>query len=82
MPKRIYEFICENDHITEAYIDSELRTNECKVCGQPAIRIVSKPMVKLEGVTGDFPGAAMQWEAKRKDSAGKKECRFTLSIST
>jgi len=24
-------------------------------------------MVKLEGVTGDFPGAAMQWERKRAE---------------
>ena len=67
MPKRIYEFICANDHISEAYIDTETRTTNCKVCGQSAIRIVSKPMVKLEGVTGDFPGAAMQWERKRNE---------------
>lgn len=67
MTKRIYEFICADDHLTEAYIDSELRTTNCKMCGDPAIRIVSKPMVKLEGVTGDFPGAAMQWERKRNE---------------
>lgn len=67
MSKRIYEFICANDHITEAYIDSELRTTKCKVCDQAAIRIISRPMVKLEGVTGDFPGAAMQWERKRNE---------------
>jgi hypothetical protein len=24
-------------------------------------------MVKLEGVTGDFPGASMQWERKRAE---------------
>ena len=67
MPKRIYEFICGDDHISEAYIDSELRTTNCNVCCQPAIRIVSKPMVKLEGVTGDFPGAHAQWERKRNE---------------
>lgn len=75
MTKRIYEFICADDHITEAYIDSALRTTNCKVCGQAAIRIISKPLVKLEGVTGDFPGAAMQWERKRNEKiqAEKKE---------
>ena len=67
MTKRIYEIICADDHLTAAYIDSESRTTNCKVCGDPAIRIVSKPMVKLEGVTGDFPGAAMQWERKRNE---------------
>ena len=67
MVKRIYEFVCAEGHITEAYIDSELRTTTCKECAQAAIRIVSRPMVKLEGVTGDFPGAAMQWERKRNE---------------
>jgi len=67
MTKRIYEFVCAEGHITEAYIDSELRTTTCKECDQAAIRIVSRPMVKLEGVTGDFPGAAMQWERKRNE---------------
>ena len=73
MPKRIYEFICSNDHLTEAYIDAEKRTTECTQCGQPAIRIVSKPMVKLEGVTGDFPGAAMQWERKRNEKIRQEQ---------
>jgi|TARA_R110000764_G_scaffold217882_1_gene305140 hypothetical protein len=72
MPKRIYEFICGDDHISEAYIDSERRTTDCKVCGQPAIRIISKPMVKLEGVTGSFPGAAMQWERKRNEKMAQE----------
>jgi len=67
MAKRIFEFVCKDGHLTEAYIDSELRTTKCKVCDQTADRIVSKPMVKLEGVTGDFPGAAMQWERKRNE---------------
>ena len=73
MPKRIYEFVCGNDHITEAYIDSETRTTNCKVCDQSAIRIVSKPRVKLEGVTGDFPGAAMQWERKRNEKIKQEQ---------
>lgn len=67
MPKRIFEFVCENDHTTDAYVDAETRTTDCKVCGHPAHRIISRPMVKLEGVTGDFPGAAMQWERKRNE---------------
>ncbi len=67
MPRRIYEFVCPSDHLTDAYIDSELRVTNCKVCGQTATRIVSKPMVKLEGVTGDFPSAHSRWESKRNE---------------
>ena len=73
MTKRIYEFICGDDHISEAYIDSDFRTTDCKECGQPAIRIISKPMVKLEGVTGSFPGAAMQWERKRNEKIAQEK---------
>ncbi len=72
MPRRIYEFVCPSDHLTDAYIDSELRVTNCKVCGQTATRIVSKPMVKLEGVTGSFPGAAMQWERKRNEKMAQE----------
>ena len=75
MSKRIFEFICAEDHLTEAYIDAEKRTTDCKVCGHPAIRIISKPMVKLEGVTGDFPDAAMKWERKRNEKMAQERKR-------
>lgn len=67
MPKRIFEFVCENGHITEAFVDTDTRTTDCRECGKTAERIISRPMVKLEGVTGEFPGAAMQWERKRAE---------------
>ena len=65
MSKRIFEFVCAEGHLFDKLVDSECRTTHCRVCDKPAERIISTPMVKLEGVTGDFPGAAMQWERKR-----------------
>jgi hypothetical protein len=67
MTKRYFEFVCEEGHLTEKYIDSEIRQINCSVCDRLAQRIISKPQVRLEGVTGDFPGAAMQWERKRNE---------------
>lgn len=67
MTKRIFEFLCVDDHLFDSYVDSEIRTTDCQICGKTASRIISKPMVKLEGVTGSFPGAAMQWERKRDE---------------
>lgn len=67
MTRRIFEFLCENSHITEAFVDAEIRTTDCKECGKSAERIISRPMVQLEGVTGSFPGAAMRWEQKRAE---------------
>lgn len=67
MSKRIFEFTCQNGHTFDAYVDSEIRTTLCKECDKLANRIISKPLVKLEGTTGAFPGAAMQWERKRNE---------------
>ena len=67
MSKRIFEFVCTEGHLFDRLVDSECRTTDCKECGKVATRIISTPMVKLEGVTGDFPGAAMQWERKRAE---------------
>jgi hypothetical protein len=72
MSKRIFEFTCQNGHIFEAYVDSEIRTTQCKGCDNLADRIISKPLVKLEGITGAFPGAAMQWERKRNEKIAQE----------
>ena len=64
---RVFDFQCPNDHITESFVNSDTREINCSVCGQTATRLVSTPRVRLEGTTGDFPGAAMQWERKRAE---------------
>lgn len=67
MARRIFEFVCEDGHLSDKLVDSECRATHCPICDKTAERIISTPMVKLEGVTGDFPGAAMQWERKRTE---------------
>ena len=65
--RRIFEFLCLDNHLSEAYIDDSERTIQCKECGKDARRIVSKPMMKLEGITGDYPTAYDAWERKRAE---------------
>lgn len=65
--RRIFEFLCTDAHLSEAYIDESERTIQCKECGKDAIRIVSKPMMKLEGVSGSYPTAYDAWERKRSE---------------
>lgn len=72
MSKRIFEFVCEDGHISEVYIDATIRATYCKECDKLATRIISKPLVKLEGITGAFPGAAMQWERKRNEKMAQE----------
>ena len=67
MPRRFFEFYCDNAHRTEAFVDDEIRNMPCKECGQDAHRIVSAPTMKLEGWTGSFPTAYDAWERKRAE---------------
>jgi hypothetical protein len=67
MSRRLFEFVCQNGHITERLVDSEVRTLTCLDCSRVAERIVSAPQVKLEGITGAFPGAYDKWERVRAE---------------
>ena len=70
--RRIFEFVCEKAHISERFIDDSVRTTECAICGSKASRIVSKPAIKLEGVTGAFPGAYDRWERIRAEKLAQE----------
>jgi hypothetical protein len=39
----------------------------CPECGLLSSRQISIPFVKLEGITGDFPGAHRKWELVRRE---------------
>jgi hypothetical protein len=64
--KRIFDFQCAKGHIEEKYIDDSVTVIQCIHCGNDATRLISAPNISLEGITGDFPGAAMKWEQKRE----------------
>lgn len=65
--KRIFEFMCDDAHVSEALTDDSVRVWPCVHCSKDATRIISKPRVKLEGITGDFPTAYDAWERKRTE---------------
>ena len=65
--KRIFEFLCSDGHLSESLVDDSVRNIACKTCGQDAQRIVSSGTIKLEGITGSFPGAYDRWERVRAE---------------
>jgi hypothetical protein len=77
MSRRIFEFRCGEGHTTEKYIDEEVTTIECPACQGMATRIISKPRIALEGVTGDFPTAADAWARKHEEATRIAEKRRT-----
>lgn len=67
MSRRMFEFACEQSHISEALVDEEVREISCRSCGQPAKRIVSAVQSKLDPFTGSFPTAYSAWNRKRAE---------------
>jgi hypothetical protein len=63
----MFEFVCEDGHISEALVDDTVRELACRACGKPATRIVSMVRSKLEGISGAFPSAYDAWERKRSE---------------
>jgi hypothetical protein len=67
--KRIFEFRCVKDHVSEKFVDDEVRSVECPHCHNEASRIISSPRIRLEGITGAFPSAAEKWARKHEEAA-------------
>lgn len=59
--RKLFEFVCSNGHLTEKYIDDDIRAISCPLCGEQSARLISTPRINLEGFTGAFPGAADKW---------------------
>ena len=70
--RRMYEFVCEDSHISEALVSSDTREVNCRVCGKKATRIVSAPAMKLEPFTGSFPTAYDAWTRKRAEKLSQE----------
>lgn len=64
---RVFEFLCPDGHLSESFVDSDVRVHPCKECSKDAQRVVSAGTVKLEGISGDFPGAYSRWERVRAE---------------
>lgn len=61
---------------TERFIDVKTTHVECSSCHQDAEQRIGMPTVKLEGITGDFPGAHHKWAKIREDNARIKGRRL------
>lgn len=67
-----FDFSCEDSHISESFVSVDDRAISCKTCGKKATRILSCPTIKLEGITGSFPGASDRWEKVRAEKLSQE----------
>jgi len=67
MAVKAFDYACPKGHITEHFTSSMEEEITCPECSLLSTRQISIPFVKLEGITGDFPGAHRKWELVRKE---------------
>ena len=68
--RTIRDFLCGTcGQVSEKLVDSDYKTIECPECHGDAIEQMSMPTVRLEGITGAFPGAHEKWARIREDNA-------------
>ena len=62
----IYDVKCSScGHVDEVY-GRKGDAVRCTVCSSDSHAIISPVAFVLEGVSGDFPGAAMKWNKRHK----------------
>jgi len=64
----LYEYRCATHGVFEAWNTLDNRYEAlCPECKMICPKIMSAPRVKLDPLSGDFPGATMSWKKKREE---------------
>lgn len=71
MGVRVYDFECPLGHVEERFVDADVAEHQC-ACGRMAKRKLAAPRSKLEGFSGDFPGAADKWKRDRESHMARE----------
>lgn len=65
--KGMFDFRCEDGHVTERFVSYEVIESECEVCGKTAHKQLSAPTIYLEPFSGLHPSATDRWERVRAE---------------
>jgi hypothetical protein len=75
MPRRLYEFRCSKDHVTEQFVDETVKTSQCRECDEIATRIVSPTGIYLEPYSGLYPSSYDRWTRVRAEKLAQEKKR-------
>ena len=73
MPRRLFDFLCEENHLQEHFVSYEVTEVPCEVCSKPALKQISTPTIKLEPYSGIFVSAADKWARKRAEKLKQEQ---------
>ena len=69
----MYDFRCEDGHITERLVSYEITECVCETCSKTAFRQLSAPTIYLEPFSGLHPSASSKWEKKRAEKLKQEQ---------
>jgi hypothetical protein len=75
MPRRLYEFKCEKNHITEQLVDETIKVSPCRECGVTATRIISPTGIYLEPFSGQYTASYDRWTRVRAEKLAQEKKR-------
>jgi len=61
----LFDFRCEDDHMTERFVSTDTLDIPCSVCGKLSKKVLTPPRIKLCPIYGDSPAATRKWEKNR-----------------
>ena len=67
MARRLFDFRCNDSHITESFVDVDTKEVQCGECGGTATRIISPTTIYLDPISGDYPSATSKWSKQRAE---------------
>lgn len=67
MAFRMFDFLCEEEHLQERLVSDEVTTLSCELCGKDAHKQLSAPRICLEPFSGTFVGASDKWVRNRAE---------------
>ena len=73
--KGMFDFRCEDGHITERFVSYEVTESECETCGKPAFKQLSAPTIYLEPFSGLHPSASDRWARNRAEKQKQEQKR-------
>lgn len=75
MPRRLYEFKCNKNHITEQFVDETVKTSTCRECDGMATRIISPTGIYLEPFSGQYTASYDRWSRVRAEKLAQEKKR-------
>ena len=73
MSRRLYEFKCSNNHVTEQFVDETIKTSQCRECDGSASRIISPTGIYLEPFSGIYSSSYDRWTRVRAGKLAKEK---------